>query len=352
MAWACYLLNHLMPVTLKQIATETGLSLPTVSHVLRGRKGFAPRTQQRVREAAARLGYRPNTSAQSMRSGRFGQIALLTRREMGLVQLNLNKGVFAAAAERDLHLSYAEIEFERLDDDDYAPKVLTELCADGFLVHYAWQIPEASIDHIRGYGMPTIWINTNADHDCVYPDDRQGARLATEQLLQRGHRRVLYVDRLIEYGRPRHYSAADRSAGYTDAMRDVGFTPVTHTVKQYPDGFAEGVSLWRDVLAAYPDATAVVCPSISVASSLVIAAAALGREVPRDLSVVAFSNTGGDPFDHGMTLSVIEVPMRDVGNAAVDVLQAKIIKPGKPAASVAVPYQPPTEGTLFPPHID
>jgi len=61
-----------MAVTLKQIGAMTGLSNQTVSFVL-GNKAhlFRPETQKRVREAAQRLGYRPNAPARAMRAGRW-----------------------------------------------------------------------------------------------------------------------------------------------------------------------------------------------------------------------------------------------------------------------------------------
>ncbi len=339
-----------MPVTLKHIAMDTGLSLPTVSHVLRGRGTFSPSTRQRVHEAAARLGYRPNSSARSMRAGRLGQIAMLTRSGLGPIQLNLNKGAYTAAAKRDLHLAYAEIDFDRLEDQDYAPKVLAELCADGFLVHYAWQIPESSINHIRGYGLPVVWINTDGAEDCVYPDDHQGAQLATEQLLQRGHRRLLYLDQETRFRHPAHYSTHARRAGYSQAMQAAGLTPICHTAQGMAASVTEAIASWRQVLQAHPQTTAILCQHMRIATPLVAAAASLGLEIPRDLSLITFSDLGDAPFDNGLSLSTLELPMWDVGLHAVDMLQSKFTQ-SIPIKSIAVPYQPPPDHTIRTPDL-
>src|SRR5271163_4227872 len=67
-----------MAVTLKRIAEHCGLSLPTVGAILGGRAHlFRPATCERVQRAAAKLGYRPNSAAKAMRSGRFGCAALV-----------------------------------------------------------------------------------------------------------------------------------------------------------------------------------------------------------------------------------------------------------------------------------
>src|SRR6185369_16509410 len=71
-----------MPVTIKEIAERSGLSIPTVSQVLNN-KGHRYRSEtcNRVLKAVRELGYRPNSSARAMRMGRFNCVALLLSTE-------------------------------------------------------------------------------------------------------------------------------------------------------------------------------------------------------------------------------------------------------------------------------
>lgn len=74
-----------MPVTLKDIAAHCGVSPSTVSEVLNGRSRTwaSPETRRRVLAAAEALGYRPNTSARALRSGKTHAIACLFTLEEG-----------------------------------------------------------------------------------------------------------------------------------------------------------------------------------------------------------------------------------------------------------------------------
>ncbi|HEY2041332.1 MAG TPA: LacI family DNA-binding transcriptional regulator, partial [Jatrophihabitans sp.] len=63
--------DHSRRPTLSDIAQETGLSAAAVSYALRGLH-LPPETQQRVREAADRLGYQANPAARALVSGRTG----------------------------------------------------------------------------------------------------------------------------------------------------------------------------------------------------------------------------------------------------------------------------------------
>jgi DNA-binding LacI/PurR family transcriptional regulator len=63
--------------TVRDVAAVAGVSLTTVSHALNGKGRVDPGTRQRVLEAAKRIGYRANRTAQSLRSGRTGILALV-----------------------------------------------------------------------------------------------------------------------------------------------------------------------------------------------------------------------------------------------------------------------------------
>ncbi len=328
-----------MSVTLDEIAEKAGVSRTTVARALNGKTKQAwsstARRVQRIQKLAEEMGYRRNTAAVATRSRRFGQIGILTRHEMGPIQHNLNKGVFEAASRHDLNVTYAEVEFEGLTDPDYAPKVLRELCVDGLLVHYGWDIPTTIMDLIRGYGIPTVWLNTRETHDCVYPDDRQGSELATQRLIELGHRRILFAFRPNRKRHPFHYSTQDREQGYVDAMTHHGLKPVVVQIDHQPEDYAERITLWRQILEQHDKSTAVVCQNERVAYPLLVAAALLGRSAPADLSVATVLDTGGK----GMPVSGITVPLESVGAQAVDMLTERIRNADASIPSIAVPYQ-------------
>ncbi|MEO0514315.1 MAG: LacI family DNA-binding transcriptional regulator, partial [Planctomycetota bacterium] len=274
-------------VTQAELAEHLGVTQRTISTAFGAKGRISERMRKRVLDAAVELGYRPYSNARTMRTGRLGQIAMLTRSQVGPLQMSLNKGAFMAASERDLHLTYAELDYDRLIDPNYAPKVLSELCVDGFVVHYAWDIPADAVGRVCGYGLPIVWANTRGSVGCVYPDDEQGARVATQSLLAAGHRRVMYVRQRIQGAS--HYSIQSRRVGYIAEMQEAGLTPMALDVDQPPDDFNQQIQYWRQLLMSHPQVTAVICYAARETNPLLIAAASLGRRVPEELSVITFA---------------------------------------------------------------
>ena len=64
-------------VSMQDIAAEAGVSAQTVSRVANGGKAVKPETRQRVEEAMAKLGYRPNAAARALKHGRFQNIGVV-----------------------------------------------------------------------------------------------------------------------------------------------------------------------------------------------------------------------------------------------------------------------------------
>ncbi len=333
------------PVTIKEIAQRTGLSMPTVCHVLgsRGHK-YRPETRERVLEAARELGYRLHSSARAMRTGRYGAVALLlstvgSRSTLPGSQLD---AIHDALAEQDLHLTLTKVPDEKLTSEGFVPKILRQSMVDGLLLNYFADIPQRMVDLIHRHDIPSVWINSKQESDCVYPDDRDVGRRATEHLLRLGHRHIAYVDHPISH----HYSAVDRRQGYQDAMKQAGLSPRLLPLER-PESTTPAAreAGW---LKMPERPTAVIAYAPPVAQALVYAALAQGLRVPEDLSVVSFSY---EPV-HFITVSIATwiVPSHDMGRTAVQMLVSKMEEPGLTLPPRVIPFRLLEEGaTIAPP---
>src|SRR6185295_16580276 len=186
-----------MPVTIKEIAERSGLSVPTVSQVLNN-KGHRYRSEtcKRVLKAVRELGYRPNSSARAIRMGRFNCVALLlsTERHKSFLPNELLRGIHDGVAEHDYHMSLTVLPDDKLTSQGFVPKILRQWMADGLLINYHVDVPQRMIELIHEHGIPSVWINTKQKSDCAFPDDLGASREATEKLLALGHRRIFYAD--------------------------------------------------------------------------------------------------------------------------------------------------------------
>ncbi len=329
-----------MAVTLKQIAHASGVSFPTVSHVLNPASPrhhfYRAETRERVTRVARELGYRPNQAAQSMVTGRFGSVALLTTTADSRSYLpeELLSGIQQAVAERDLSLVLARMPDERLTSEQVMPKILRQTMTDGLLIDYTDHVPQAMRDLIDRHDIPSIWMNTKQPFDSICPDDAAAARMATSRLIELGHRRIAYADFAYadELG-DEHYSLTDRRAGYAAAMREAGLEPrfLTGSLTNKDSLLLEEA---HAVLGRPDVPTAIVAYSGFTLSPLLVAGLMRGLSVPRDLSLITFSDRKYDVA--GIDVTTVLLGREELGASAVDMLEQKIANPRAPLPARSV----------------
>lgn len=332
------------PTTIRHVAQATGLSTAAVSLILNGKGRFRDETRQRVADAVHTLGYRPNALAKGMAKRRFGTFALLQAAETthGYLSPLLIDGLEDALAGSGTHLTIARLPDAQLSDAGYVPKILSHLLADGLLINLHVEIPPRMRELIDAASVPAIWLNSKQDRDGIYPDDLGCARMATQRLLELGHRHIAYIDLNTPLGAEGlHYSTVDRRRGYEGTLAETGRVADWICPPQGHLDYAERVPFLIDALRKRPQVTACLCYTIASAVPLFIAAAAIGRTVPDDLSVLAFADGEAARRHLGLDLALVSTANRDLGRLAVDLLRSRI-EAGKPVPSRSVP------GTLIP----
>lgn len=323
-----------MAALIDEIVRRSGLSRPTVLHVL-GTRGhlYSEKTRTRILQIAEELGHRPNAAARAISTGRFRAIGLLasTNIQLAVVPFDVLWGMQQALSERDLHLVMGQVPDTKLVNHSELPRVLREWSVDGLIISYTDQYPPQMLELIRRYEIPSVWLNAKLDADCVYPDDFGAGRIATECLLAKGHRRIAYCTRWSFS----HYSVADRFAGYCAAMRAAGLEPID---RRMPASTSEDPVLRRAHLQAVltgPDRpTAVVTYGLNDAESLVATAWRLGMRIPDDLSLVGI---GQERSMAAMDVTMVRIDAAELGRQAVAAALKKIEQPAVLLEPVAAP---------------
>jgi LacI family transcriptional regulator len=284
-------------ITIRDIARETGLSTAAVSHALRPRSDsnikLHQETIERVRRAAAELNYQPHSGARSIRSNRFNTIGYFIAKTGRFTNTPYGymAGVHDVAEEHGYRMTLIRLPRSAEDITRTMPSVFRERNLDALIIESYNELADQIYQRIQTARMPVVFVNDRHRTNSVYVDDEWGAEQLTNHLLERGYRKIAYVQRTTTDGPPAarmHHSAADRAKGFRKAMAKADRGAVFLTVRTAgvvgPD-----VELapedWREI--ARHDA--VVAYDDDLANLIARTAYARQRRIPDALAVAGFN---------------------------------------------------------------
>lgn len=274
---------------MRDIAAAAEVSQSTVSRVLSGvatRVPIAAETRERVLQASARLGYRPNPLARGLRGASTNLIGAVVR--------DFSDPFYAGAVEALVTESMAHgynvvlgHAHGRLDEAVSLTAVLETRHTDAIVLLGDMQQQPQLLADLRNSVVPVValWQGTSPlEFPTIDTDDRAGIRAGLEHLELLGHRRIAFVHAELPGG----YRV--REDAYRDFMRDrFGGVPSGY-LERCPHTLAGGDAALRRLLALPQPPTAVAASTDLVAVGVLHAAHSLGATVPDRLSVVGFDD--------------------------------------------------------------
>jgi DNA-binding LacI/PurR family transcriptional regulator len=298
------------------VAKHAGVSSQTVSRVSNGHSNVDPLTRQRVIDSMQALGYRPNSAARALRRGQFRAIGVImfTLRTFG--NMSTLNAIATEAARADYSVTLLPVREATLGQVSGAYSRLGEAAVDGVVIIFeAHLLDEAEFS--LPPGLPVVVIDSNAGdaYTVVDTDQADGARQATEHLLELGHRQVWHIA-----GPESSFSAMRRMEYWQRTLRDAGIEPppVLHGDWSTDSGYRHGMELGtRD------DVTAIFAANDQMALGLMRALHELGRDVPGDISVVGFDDLE-EAHSFWPPLTTIRQDFGEVGRQAIQRLLAKV----------------------------
>ncbi|HCE42058.1 MAG TPA: hypothetical protein DET40_00735 [Lentisphaeria bacterium] len=331
-------------VTLDDIARKAKVSRMTASRILNGNAQYVLPTRSRraekIRGIAAEMGYRPNATAQSMRSGRHGCISLL----VGNVHWgSAYSGNLLIGMQKTLAgLGYNMMLNVLPEDENVAgkelPRIFRESSVDGIMLGIVRSIPEWLESLIEDMKIPKVWLGSKKKADCIHHDDFGAAYDIALKLIGKGHSKIAYLDLFnSEEKLPScHFSAVDRMNGYMKAMKEAGLTPqVIRSPKSLL--FDQRSAYARDNLFGKDMPTAVIAYDHYFAGrSFLCNAWKKGIEIPQDISFATFAEE--EIFEDDLKLSSA-VPNHNFAETAVKLLYDKINNGNKPRRPVILPFE-------------
>ncbi len=331
-------------VTITDIARKAGVSPNTVSRVINGkaeyvRPSFSSRAEK-IRRMAEKMGYMPNATAQSMRSGRHGCISLLVGnvRWGSAVSGDLLIGMQKTLAGLGYNMMLNILPDDMSEAEEKLPRIFKESSVDGIMLGIMRSIPEWLESLIEDMKLPKVWIGTKKKTDCIHHDDFGGAYDLTRKLIRKGHSKIAYLDLLTSESAlgSCHFSVLDRMNGYLKAMKEAGLPP--HVVRSPKNLLFDQRSAYaRDNIFGRDMPTAVIAYDHYFAGrNFLCNAWKNGLAIPGDISFATFADE--ETFEDDMKLSSM-VPNHDFAGTAVKLLYDKISNGDKPHKPVIMPFE-------------
>lgn len=315
-------------IRLKDIAQRAGVSIMTVSKVLRDAPDISATTKARVRQLAEQMGYMPDSLAQGLRNR--------TTKLFGLVISATTNPIFARVAmaieEKAHELGYDVILAQSLNIIEREEQVIRRLLSrrvDGLFINPVYRLdPVAPIyQELLRRGTPTVLLGHRAPF-CenfvnVESDDINASYAATKHLLELGHKRIAFFS-----GAPAAPSSHERLDGYRRALREANIEPDDSLIFNAGSTTEEGEAAALQMLNEAPKATAVQTANDLVAIGAASVFLTQGIRIPHDLSVVGFGNIFVSEYFR-VPLTTVRQPKLRLGAAAMESM-ARLIRGEKP----------------------
>ena len=307
--------------TIRDIARSCGVSASTVSRVLNDRPGeVGAETRARILGAIREMNYRPPQSHQTPMPDTLtlGIATGIDGAEYigpGYYHAVVDSLLAATSAFKINSLLFASHLF--YTDPLQSIRTYCDGRCDGLIV-IAPAIDSPLVNSLQARGFPLLLVGDSGRGEgfaCCDLDNVLAARLAVEELLMRGHRRIAFCRGRVDF-----HATWQRQEGYRQALAAYRI-PVDERLL----GQAEEVCQWTQAILSRPVGqrpTAILYFSDSLAREGLAAIRELGLRVPQDVSLIGVDDQGTDRADPPLT--TVRQPYEQIGRYAVEILLARI----------------------------
>jgi len=315
--------------TSHDVARAAGVSQPTVSRALRGDPRVTSATQERVREAAAHLGYVTSDRGRSLATRKSGRI-----------------GVIVEDLDNPFYLELLDVLHDRLEREHvrmivFAPGVgnpermehLADGSIDGVVLTTTTLNSPLPGELIR-HGFPFVLLNRivdGVDADSCSVDNFAGGAEVAAAMLDCGHRDIGAI-----FGPPQTSTGRDREAGFRHALAERDLPLDSTFARRGRFSFEDGHRHMLDLLRLPRRPTAVFCGNDVIALGAMNAAFGDRVAIPGELSLVGFDDIAMARWE-AFRMTTVRQDMRLMGKTAIDLLLARLADPGRAPERVVLP---------------
>lgn len=327
--------------SIRDVAKAAGVSITTVSRVLNNVDyPVSADLRDRVLQAAEKLNYSPNRSAQSLRKSSVDVIGLIVRDidysyfgqiAKGVTEGSLEKGclAFVCSTGRSLEKEYAYHELL------WQHRVRGVVIAGGGIADARYtEIVSRQTVRMANSGLQVVALAPQGiDMPCLSYDHLALGKRMTEYLLKAGHRRIAFVA-----GPSNVVTSQQHVRGYRMAMEEWGLGYDESSIAYGPFSEEGGDLACRQLLSGEFDYTAVCAGNDNMAVGAMHALRERGVRIPNDVSIVGIGNSSAGRYARPQ-LTTFDTFRYEIGAHAVEIVlgQASIDQPAREAAPYLTP---------------
>jgi DNA-binding LacI/PurR family transcriptional regulator len=310
------------------VAQLARVSYQTVSRVLHDSPHVRGETRERVLAAIRQLNYRPNSAAQALVTGRSKTLGVVSFDTALYGPASTLLGIEQAAHDVGYAVSVSSLRSLNRGTLLAAIQLLRDQGVDGVAVIAPLRAGMDALRHVRpDFAVVAVEAGPNASVPVVTVDQMAGAAAATRHLLSLGHRTIWHLAGPVDWN-----EAEERIEGWRSALEEAN-APIPELLRgdwTPRSGYELGQSLLR-----IPKMTAVFVANDQMALGLLRRLHELGREVPRDLSVVGFDDIPEAAY-FTPPLTTVRQDFAELGRRCLHILLGRIEgEPGPPRVVVA-----------------
>lgn len=305
--------------TLKQIATQLGVSITTVSKALKNYPDVSAKTKKTIVDLAKKLNYTPNSFAVNLRTKESTTIGVIVPTIDYNFFSKVLEGILAEAQKRK-YLVIILRSNEKLDIEKKQIELLLNKRVDGILMSLSNETGD--FDHIKNIidnKTPLVLFDKIAKLiNCskVSINDRKAAYDAVNYLIKKGHKKIAHFR-----GSYMPQNSIDRFLGYKKALEDnkIVYDPSLVYLCDNNTDFEDGFENAKKAVAEHPDLDAIFAVTDLVAVGIIKYLNDINIKMPKQIAVFGFCNSFMSEIITPK-LTTIDQPGFEIGNRAAAIL--------------------------------
>lgn len=305
--------------TIKDVAKEAHVSVGTVSAVFNGKKTIKPENVIKVREAAQRLGYKPNYAWRMLKTGKTKTIGLIIPNISNPFYPEFTRGAEDTAYKGGMTLFQCNSDSSADKELSYVEALITK-GVDGIVIVKSQMSTKRLLEIATDCKLVLVdsYINPKDKFDIIETNDKGGFESAMNLLFKYGHEKIAYICGPME-----SQSSRSRIKTYRDSMERMGFVVDESLICGTNYNWYGGYCAMMDLLSRGNKPTAVMCANDLIALGAMRALREKKINVPRDMSVIGYDDI--DQASYSLpSLTTVHQLIYEMGATSVDMLMQRI----------------------------